>query len=163
MDSGDLIFRVGGMASVRLRECPILENGLPSHGRFGRQFRLLEPATFGRVFEVFPDDLGGDGVGVLAIDGKTRQRSFDRAAGRAPLRVVTAFDQIIDRAGRNTLRIVRHRPRTGGGAMPHPGSQWRGPFRPSGAAPESREIAALASLGMRNATVPARVRQSLSR
>ncbi len=29
--------------------------------------------------------------GVPAIDGKTLRRSFDRAAGRSPLHVVTAF------------------------------------------------------------------------
>jgi tripartite-type tricarboxylate transporter receptor subunit TctC len=30
------------------------------------------------------------------------------------------LDRVIDRACRNTLHIVRHRPRTGGGPMPHP-------------------------------------------
>jgi hypothetical protein len=35
--------------------------------------------------------LGADGPGVLAIDGKTLRRSFDRAAGRSALHVVTAF------------------------------------------------------------------------
>jgi hypothetical protein len=35
--------------------------------------------------------LGETGTGVIAIDGKTMRRSLDRAAGRSPLRVVTAF------------------------------------------------------------------------
>jgi predicted transposase YbfD/YdcC len=35
--------------------------------------------------------LGEAGPGVIAIDGKTMRRSFDRAAGRSPLHVVTAF------------------------------------------------------------------------
>jgi predicted transposase YbfD/YdcC len=64
---------------------------LPSHDTFSRVFRLLDPAAFGRAFEVFLEDLGGDGAGVVAIDGKTLRRSFDRAAGRSPLHVVTAF------------------------------------------------------------------------
>ena len=34
---------------------------------------------------------GVDGAGVLAIDGKTLRRSFDRAAGRSALHVVTAY------------------------------------------------------------------------
>jgi predicted transposase YbfD/YdcC len=74
-----------------LREFLRLENGLPSHDTFSRVFRLLDPAAFGRAFEAFLGDLGADGAGVLAIDGKTLRRSFDRAAGRSPLHVVTAF------------------------------------------------------------------------
>lgn len=74
-----------------LREFLSLENGLPSHDTFSRVFRLLDPAAFGRAFEAFLTDLGADGAGVLAIDGKTLRRSFDRAAGRSALHVVTAF------------------------------------------------------------------------
>lgn len=44
-----------------------------------------------RCFEQFLGQLGEDGVGVLAIDGKTLRRSFDRAAGCSALQVVTAF------------------------------------------------------------------------
>lgn len=74
-----------------LREFLRLENGLPSHDTFSRVFRLLDPAAFARAFEAFLTDLGADGTGVLAIDGKTLRRSFDRAAARSPLHVVTAF------------------------------------------------------------------------
>ena len=74
-----------------LREFLRLENGLPSHDTFSRVFRLLDPQAFGQAFGAFLDDLGADGAGVLAIDGKTLRRSFDRAAGRSPLHVVTAF------------------------------------------------------------------------
>lgn len=74
-----------------LREFLALENGLPSHDTFSQVFRLLDPEAFGRAFEAFLADLGADGTGVLAIDGKTLRRSFDRAAGRSALHVVTAF------------------------------------------------------------------------
>lgn len=74
-----------------LREFLRLENGLPSHDTFSRVFRMLDPAAFGRAFEAFLTDLGAGGPGVLAIDGKTLRRSFDRAAARSPLHVVTAF------------------------------------------------------------------------
>jgi predicted transposase YbfD/YdcC len=74
-----------------LREFLSLENGLPSHDTFSRLFRLLDPQAFGRVFGAFLDDLGAAGAGVVAIDGKTLRRSFDRAAGRSALHVVTAF------------------------------------------------------------------------
>lgn len=68
-----------------------LENGLPGHDTFSRLFRLLDPAAFGACFGRFLDALGADGAGVVAIDGKTLRRSFDRAAGASPLQVVTAF------------------------------------------------------------------------
>ena len=74
-----------------LRDFLSLKNGLPSHDTFSRVFRLLDPAAFGRAFAAFLDDLGAVGDGVLAIDGKTLRRSFDRAAGRSALHVVTAF------------------------------------------------------------------------
>lgn len=74
-----------------LREFLRLENGLPSHDTFSRVFRLLDPTAFAQAFEAFLEDLGADGPGVLAIDGKTLRRSFDRAAGRSALHVVTVF------------------------------------------------------------------------
>ncbi len=68
-----------------------LPGGLPSHDTFSRLFRLLDPAAFATCFARFLDGLGEAGPGVIAIDGKTLRRSFDRAAGRSPLHVVTAF------------------------------------------------------------------------
>lgn len=68
-----------------------LRNGIPSHDTFSRVFRLLEPEAFSACFGRFVDELGAMGEGVIAIDGKTLRRSFDRAAGRSPLAVVTAF------------------------------------------------------------------------
>jgi len=73
------------------REFLRLENGVPSHDTFSRIFRLLDPAAFGSCFGRFLTDLGEAGAGVVAIDGKTLRRSFDTAAGRSPLAVVTAF------------------------------------------------------------------------
>ncbi len=54
-------------------------------------FRLLDPAAFATCFASFLNALGQDGTGVVAIDGKTMRRSFDRAAGKSALHVVTAF------------------------------------------------------------------------
>jgi len=68
-----------------------LPGGLPSHDTFSRLFRLLDPAVFAACFARFLDGLGSAGPGVVAIDGKTLRRSFDRAAGQSPLHVVTAF------------------------------------------------------------------------
>jgi predicted transposase YbfD/YdcC len=68
-----------------------LKNGLPSHDTFSRIFRLLDPAAFARCFGRFVEKLGTAGEGVLAIDGKTLRRSFDRAANTCALHVVTAY------------------------------------------------------------------------
>jgi predicted transposase YbfD/YdcC len=74
-----------------LREFLELPGGLPSHDTYSRLFRLLDPVAFAGCFSAFLDGLGEDGPGVVAIDGKTLRRSFDRAAARSPLHVVTAF------------------------------------------------------------------------
>ena len=68
------------------REFLELPGGLPS-----RLFRLFDPAAFATCFSRFLGGLGEDGPGVIAIDGKTLRRSFDRAASRSALHVVTAF------------------------------------------------------------------------
>lgn len=73
------------------REFLRLEHGLPSHDTFSRIFRLLDPAAFAECFGRFVARLGAAGQGVLAIDGKSLRRSFDRAAKASPLHVVTAF------------------------------------------------------------------------
>ncbi len=73
------------------REFLELPGGLPSHDTYSRLFRLLDPAAFAGCFAAFLDGLGADGPGVVAIDGKTLRRSFDRAAAQSPLHVVTAF------------------------------------------------------------------------
>jgi hypothetical protein len=82
-----------------------LENGLPSHDTFSRLVRLLDPQAFGRVFDTFLDGPGADGPGVLATSGKTLRQSFNRAAGRAPLHVVTGR-RCTDRPGLPGLAMI---------------------------------------------------------
>lgn len=76
-----------------LRQFLHLENGLPSHDTFSRIFRLLDPQAFSACFTRFAEGLAGatKAEGVVAIDGKTLRRSFDRAAGASPLHMVSAF------------------------------------------------------------------------
>lgn len=73
------------------REFLRLENGIPSHDTFSRVFRLLDPEAFATCFGQFVEALGTAGEGVIAIDGKTLRGSFDTAAKRSPLALVTAF------------------------------------------------------------------------
>ncbi len=74
-----------------LRDFLELPGGVPSHDTFSRLFWLLDPAAFACCFASFLNDLGEGGPGVIAIDGKTMRRSFDRAAKKSVLHVVTAF------------------------------------------------------------------------
>lgn len=69
-----------------------LPHGIPSHDTFRRVFCLLDPAAFLECFQRWIDALSeGLGIKRIAIDGKTVRRSFDRAAGKAALHLVSAW------------------------------------------------------------------------
>ncbi len=70
-----------------------LRNGIPSHDTFSRVFRRLDPDPFRRGFIAFMRRFAEAGreEGVVALDGKTRRRSFDRAASASPLHLVSAW------------------------------------------------------------------------
>ena len=68
-----------------------LENGLPSHDTFSRLFRLLDPEQFRIVFQRFMAQFAETVQGVVAIDGKVLRRSFDKASGKSPLHMVSAW------------------------------------------------------------------------
>lgn len=68
-----------------------LRNGIPSHDTFSRVFRLLDPEAFRRWFLGFMGQFAQGCEGVLAIDGKTLRRSYDRAEGQSPLHLVNAW------------------------------------------------------------------------
>src|ERR671932_143644 len=69
-----------------------LPNGIPSHDTFRRVFMLIDPDAFEACFsawvqsfaEVFHRE-------VVAIDGKTLRRSFDRGRAQGPLHLVSAW------------------------------------------------------------------------
>lgn len=68
-----------------------LENGVPSHDTFSRVFRLLDPERFHAWFVGYMKQFAETCEGVVAIDGKTLRRSFDRASGLSPLHLVNAW------------------------------------------------------------------------
>jgi predicted transposase YbfD/YdcC len=74
-----------------LRQFLQLRHGIPSHDTFSRVFRLLDPAKFQACFLHFMEGFAEAAQGVIAIDGKTLRRSFDRAAARSPLHLVSAW------------------------------------------------------------------------
>ncbi len=74
-----------------LRQFLRLRHGIPSHDTFSRVFRLLDPAPFEACFTRFMQRFAEGLRGVVAIDGKTLRRSFDRAAGKSPLHMLHAW------------------------------------------------------------------------
>ena len=68
-----------------------LENGIPSHDTFSRVFRLLDPEAFHTWFLGFMEQFAQACQGVVALDGKTLRRSYDRAEGTSPLHLVSAW------------------------------------------------------------------------
>src|SRR5271166_1957295 len=68
-----------------------LANGLPSHDTFSRLFRQLDPERFRAVFQRFMSKFSIPCQGVIAIDGKVLRRSFDKASGKSPLHMVSAW------------------------------------------------------------------------
>lgn len=69
-----------------------LPNGIPSHDTFGRFFAALDPEAFSRCFSTWMQSVAQTTEGeVVAIDGKTLRRSFDRASSKAAIHMVSAW------------------------------------------------------------------------
>ena len=66
-----------------------LTAGAPSHDTIGRVLALIDPAQFACCFAAWMADVHERTAG--EVDGKTLRRSYDRAAGIAPVQMVTAF------------------------------------------------------------------------
>jgi predicted transposase YbfD/YdcC len=75
-----------------LRQFLALPHGSPSHDTFGRVFARLKPEELQRCFlrwiEAVREVTQGE---VVAIDGKTLRRSFDRAASKGAIHMVSAW------------------------------------------------------------------------
>jgi hypothetical protein len=71
-----------------------LPNGIPSHDTFRRVFMLIDPDVFEACFsawaQTFAEAFDRE---VVAIDGKTLHRSFDRGRAQGPLHLVSASEQ----------------------------------------------------------------------
>ena len=69
-----------------------LSNGIPSHDRFNAVFAALRPAEFEKCLRSGITSLHEitDGQ-VIAIDGKTLRRSYDRARSKSAIHMVSAW------------------------------------------------------------------------
>jgi predicted transposase YbfD/YdcC len=75
-----------------LRRFLALPNGVPSHDTFRRVFMLIDPDAFEACFTAWAQGIAPLGKHeVVAIDGKTVRRSFDRGREQAPLHLVSAW------------------------------------------------------------------------
>lgn len=90
-DSWADVERFGNERLPWLRTFLKLRNGIPSHDTFGRVFSLLDPAQLVDCIAQWLRDVGREIGKHIAIDGKTLRGSFDKAAGRNPLHLVSAW------------------------------------------------------------------------
>jgi predicted transposase YbfD/YdcC len=85
------IERFGEARLAWLRTFLPLVNGIPSHDTFGRVFAMLDPAQLSACIRQWLDQVGVELGKHVAIDGKTLRGSFDTAAGKNPLHLVSAW------------------------------------------------------------------------
>jgi predicted transposase YbfD/YdcC len=74
-----------------LRRFLPFENGTPSHDQLGLIFGTLDAQAFQTCFIAWTEALSGAIAGVVAIDGKTVRRSFDRAGNKGAIHLVSAW------------------------------------------------------------------------
>ena len=91
-ESWEDVAEYGRQKETWLKSFLHLPNGIPSHDTFNRVFRLLRADHFQKCFARWMQSLVGATKGrVVAIDGKTLRHSFDRAAGRSALHMISAW------------------------------------------------------------------------
>jgi hypothetical protein len=78
-----------------------LPHGIPSHDTFGRVFALLDPESLHQAFVAWMSALVARCPEIIALDGKAMRRSLDRADGKGPSQVVSAW------ASRNALGLAQ--------------------------------------------------------
>ena len=85
------IARFGEQKLELLRRFRPFGDGTPSHDQLGDIFATLDAEAFQRCFVAWVAALTGAPAEVIAIDGKTVRRSYQKAGGKAPIHMVSAF------------------------------------------------------------------------
>ena len=85
------IARFGATKLPLLRRFRPFRDGTPSHDHLGDIFATLDAEHFQRCFVAWVAALTGVPEGVIAIDGKTSRRSYQKKGGKAPIHMVSAF------------------------------------------------------------------------
>jgi predicted transposase YbfD/YdcC len=85
------IARFGEKKLGLLRRFRPFRDGTPSHDHLGDIFATLDAEQFQRCFVAWVAALTGASADVIAIDGKTLRRSYQKKGGKAPIHMVSAF------------------------------------------------------------------------
>ena len=85
------IARFGEKKIGVLRRFRPFRDGTPSHDHLGDIFATLEAEAFQRCFVAWVAALTGVPADVIAIDGKTLRRSYQKKGAKAPIHMVSAF------------------------------------------------------------------------
>src|SRR6195256_4381056 len=74
-----------------LRRFRRFRDGTPSHDQLGDIFATLDANKFQHCFVSWVASLTGAAADVIAIDGKTLRRSYQKKGAKAPIHMVSAF------------------------------------------------------------------------
>ena len=85
------IARFGEKKIGLLRRFRPFRDGTPSHDHLGDIFATLDAEAFQRCFVAWVAALTGAPADVIAIDGKTLRRSYQKKGSKAPIHMVSAF------------------------------------------------------------------------
>src|SRR5258705_11098858 len=85
------IARFGDKKLEFLRRFRPFRDGTPSHDHLGDIFATLDAKEFQRCFVAWVAALTRAPVDVIAIDGKTLRRSYQKKGGKEPIHMVSAF------------------------------------------------------------------------
>ena len=83
--------RFGRAKLAFLRRFRHFANGTPSHDQLGIILAKLDPVAFQRCFVAWTAALTKTSAEVIAIDGKTVRRSYQKKGAEDPIHVVSAF------------------------------------------------------------------------
>lgn len=75
-----------------LRQYLELPYGIPVHDTYERVFDKIDPVQFSKSFITWSDEIAQRSEGaIVAIDGKTVRRSFDKSTQKSPIHIVNAW------------------------------------------------------------------------
>lgn len=85
------IARFGEKKRDLLRRFRPFADGTPSHDQLGTILATLDAEKFQQCFVAWVAAITGAPGGVIAIDGKTSRRSYQKTGAKAPIHMVSAF------------------------------------------------------------------------